>query len=155
SGASNAAINNLIFGNTQNGIDVSNGNGNVISGNQIFSNGGLGISLHGAANNSQAPPVLTSVTSSGGFIAIQGAATGPANTSGFVEFFASDSCDASGSGEGQVFLGSLPADFGSNGSTSGNPRPLVGTVAAGKVVTATTTDANNNTSGFSVCRVVT
>src|SRR5262249_61417958 len=65
-GASNAAINNLVFGNTQNGIDVSNGNGNVISGNQIFSNGGLGISLHGAANNSQAPPVLTSVTSSGG-----------------------------------------------------------------------------------------
>ena len=156
SGSNNVATSNLISGNTQNGVSISNGNGNSILSNTIFGNGARGIILQGAANNNQAPPVITSVSSSGGFITITGTATGPPNTNGTVQFFANDACDPSGSGEGQIFLGSNTAQFGANGSTPANGvTTLPGTLAPGQVVTATTTDANNNTSAFSVCRAVT
>jgi protocatechuate 3,4-dioxygenase beta subunit len=156
-GGSLVGAGNVIFNNGFSGVSIS-GPGtinNAILSNTIGNNGGSGISLIGGGNNNQAPPVATSVTSSGGFIVIKGSATGPPNTTGVVQFFANDTCDPSGSGEGQIFLGSLPADFEANGSTNGDPDPLPGNIAAGKFLTATTTDANNNTSAFSICRVVT
>jgi hypothetical protein len=146
---------NMIASNTGDGVRVDTNPGSAVLSNSIFFNGGLGIRLLNGANNNQAPPVLTSVSSSGGFVVVQGTVTGPPNSTGTVQFFANDVCDPSGSGEGQIFLGSLPAEFGSSGSTSAPGGTLPGTVAPGQFVTATTTDANNNTSAFSICRAVT
>src|SRR5262249_20699655 len=96
-GGTVAGAGNLIA-NNQNGLTVTNGNRNAILGNSILNNGDAEINLASGANNNQVPPVLTSVSSSGGFIALRGSATGPPNTTGLVQFFASDSCDPSGSG---------------------------------------------------------
>jgi hypothetical protein len=146
---------NTIWLNSGDGVRVDTGARNAVLSNSIVSNGVLGIRLANGGNNNQAPPVISSVSSSGGFISVQGTATGPPNTTGTIQFFANDACDSSGSGEGQIFLGSVPAAFQGNGSALGSGATLPGTITPGQVLTATTTDANNNTSGFSTCRVVT
>jgi hypothetical protein len=64
-----------------------------------------------------------------------------------VEFFANNTCDASGHGEGYAFAGAAVV----NGS-SGNVNFALGlSVAPGQFITATVTDANGNTSEFSNC----
>jgi Calx-beta domain-containing protein/VCBS repeat protein/carboxypeptidase family protein len=160
-GGTSAAAGNVIRFNGQNGVSIGIGvfpppptDHNAILSNLIFGNGAAGIIVESGANNNQAPPVITSVSSAGGFITISGTATGPPNTTGTVQFFANDVCDPSGSGEGQIFLGSASPSFGASGNASIGPATLTGSLSPAQVVTATTTDANNNTSAFSVCRQV-
>src|SRR5205085_4749257 len=59
----------------------------------------------------------------------------------------------SGYGEGRSFLGAAQVMTDSNGNASFSAQVAV--AAAGDFVTATTTDANNNTSEFSQCIQVT
>jgi len=70
---------NVIGFNGDNGVFVNASSGNAILSNSIFSNSTLGIRLT-AANNNQAPPVLSSVTSSGGSIVIQSHSFRPNNS---------------------------------------------------------------------------
>ena len=165
-GAAVAASANLIAFNTQAGVAVASGTGNAILTNSIFSNGGLGIDLGPAgvtpndpgdadtgANNLQNSPVLIAAASSGGTTTVVGSLNSTPATPFTLEFFVSPTCDASGSGEGQTFLGRVTFTTGSSGSGTFTV-PFLTTLALGQAVTATATDPGNNTSEFSNCALV-
>ena len=71
-----------------------------------------------------------------------------------VQLFASGSCDATGFGEGQTFVGQVLVTTDATGlgkfTTSLTPQ-----LAAGQRVTATATAPDGSTSEFSHCRTVT
>ena len=146
---------------------------NLISGNCIYSNGTLGysppsssglgieigdIGVNGiihlengvtstSANHSQNFPTLTN-SISGTATLIRGSFdSAPSNTYS-LEFFASPTGDASGYGEGQVFLGQANLTISTISPTNFSV-VIPATVAAGWVITATATDPANNTSEFS------
>ena len=180
---SNTATNNIIGGSATgegNVIAYSTGDGvwidgsttdfNLISGNAIFENGGLGIDLEsdgvgatGGANNNKAAPVITGIAPSGSDIAII-ATAGSGDT---VEFFRVDNAaapavtvDPSGSGEGYLYLGSCVDNGACSGphiSAVADADVATGSVQAvllstgvgfGETVTATATDTSSNTSEF-------
>lgn len=114
----NQVLSNSIAFNAGTGILVSDGTGNALLGNRIYGNGGLGIDLGGdgvtandlgdsdvGGNRLQNYPVLSSVISGDLVTTIKGSLESSANTSYRIEVFASDSPDASGHGEAQVYLG--------------------------------------------------
>jgi Calx-beta domain/Immunoglobulin I-set domain len=177
-GASNNTIGgttgegNIIAGNDLAGVSVeSNSTGNKILSNSIFNNLGLGIDLGAVgvtandgldldtgANNLQNFPVLVCAVSGNGTTRIQGTFNSLPVTKFRIEFFVNDTCDASGNGEGQTFIGFTNLTTDTNGDA-----PISTTIAqafaAGKFITATATklDALNNpveTSEFSACKAV-
>jgi hypothetical protein len=149
-GMVNGAGNTIAF-NTSNGVLVSGGNSDGILSNSIFSNGAQGISLS-SANQNQLAPLLNSVVVSNGITTFQGTINSSANTAVNVQFFANNICDSSGSGEGQLLLGSTSLTTDSLGAGSFNTSLPVA-IGLTQVATATATDANNNTSAFSLCHV--
>ncbi|HXG64526.1 MAG TPA: Calx-beta domain-containing protein, partial [Blastocatellia bacterium] len=151
---------NVIAFNGQRGIHVSSGAGNALFSNAIFSNGGLGIDIEGdgvtpndpgdadsGPNSRQNFPALTSATTT----SIEGALNSTAGANFRIEFFANPSCDPSGNGEGQTFLGFTTAT--TNGSGDGS-FTFSGSFNLGQVITATATDPAGNTSEFSACVTV-
>jgi CSLREA domain-containing protein len=161
-GGTAAGAGNVIAFNGADGVFVSSGTGNRIQRNSIFSNGGLGIDLgangvtsndpgdpDSGANRLQNFPVLQSIVVSGSNTTILGSidsATGNSTYPITIEFFSNSSCDPSGHGEGETFLGAI--------SVSG-PGSFIATFAVSlplnSVVTATATDSAGNTSEFSAC----
>ncbi|HEV7894110.1 MAG TPA: choice-of-anchor Q domain-containing protein [Pyrinomonadaceae bacterium] len=144
---------NVIAFNGGAGVAVLDGTGGRISSNSIHSNGGLGIDLVNGANNGQSSPSLTSATLTSFSTAVDGTLNSTPNQNFRVEFFKSPSCDPSGGGEGQTFLGSVIVMTGAGGgaNVSGS---FVG-VAAGDVITATAMKVStNDTSEFSQCVTV-
>lgn len=149
-GGTQAGAPNVVAFNGGQGVGVAAGTRNAIRANSIKANGSIGISLSSGGNNSQSAPALTSVASSGGSVTIQGTLKSAANTIFNLDFFANVSCDSSGAGEGQTFLGT--ANVTTNASGSATVNVSFGTaVPAGYAVTATATDPNGNTSAFSQC----
>jgi len=149
------------------GVDAANGSsGNRISGNSIHDNGGLGIDLGNdgvtpnvACGSGKGPnllqnfPILTSVVRSGAGTRVRGTLNATPNSAFVLEFFSSSSCDPSGYGEGERFLGSarVATDASCNGSFD-----VTLPVAAprGSFITATATDGAGNTSELSACQPV-
>ncbi len=166
-GGTAAGEGNLISGNTATGLLMDGLSvGNAILSNSIHTNNGLGIDFHGngitandtgdgdtGPNNLQNFPVLTAASSNGASTAISGSLNSTANTTFTIQFFSNATCDSSGNGEGQVFLGQTTVTTDANGNTAINAT-LATAVASGSLITATATDAANNTSEFSQCRVV-
>jgi hypothetical protein len=161
-GGSNNTIGGTVFGagntiafNGAYGVDVYSGTGYSILANSIFMNTRQGIFLNSAnnANNNQAAPVLTGVSTSSSGTAISGTLQGAAGTTYRVEFFASASMDPSGDGQGQTYLGfaSVPTNAGGNASFSA---PFSTVVPTGEFISATATDPGGDTSEFSKDRVV-
>jgi CSLREA domain-containing protein len=157
---------NTIAFNIGSGVLVASGTANVIFSNSIFSNGALGIDLNppgatpndacdgdAGANNLQNFPVLTSATSGTTTTLIQGALNSTANAAFRIDFFANTSCDQSGFGEGQKFIGSTNVTTSASCSAVINVA-LPTLVANGSAITATATDSAGNTSEFSQCVVV-
>jgi CSLREA domain-containing protein len=120
--------------------------GNTITRNSIFANGGLGIDLdptgvnpNDAGDGDSGPnqqlnfPVLSSATRT----SVRGTACSGCR----VEVFVADP-DPSGFGEGRTFLAAAVADG------SGNFTVAISGVSAGQTVTATATDGQGNTSEF-------
>ncbi|HEU4386749.1 MAG TPA: hypothetical protein VFV34_03050 [Blastocatellia bacterium] len=165
-GGVGAGAGNLIAFNTQAGVAVASGTGNLILTNSIFSNGALGIDLGPAgitpndpgdadtgANNLQNSPVLIAAASAAGNTTIVGSLNSTPVTQFTLEFFTSSTCDSSGSGEGQNFIGRVTFTTGASGS--GNFTVSFPTVLTlGQAVTATASDPGNNTSEFSNCALV-
>lgn len=146
--------------------------GNRVRGNMIFSNVELGIDLSGGAeganrvtpndncdgdggpNNLQNFPVVTSAAFSGGSVTVSGTLNSTANSTFQVDLYASASCDPSGNGEGQIYLGSSVAN--TDAACNGNFNVVLpASLPLGAVITATATDSNDNTSEFSSCAPVT
>jgi uncharacterized repeat protein (TIGR01451 family) len=169
-------ISGSIFGNTVGGTDVGTGNtiafnggngvavdlgggNNAILSNSIHSNIGLGIDLgtdgvtandacdlDAGANDLQNFPVLISASTT----IIEGTLNSRANFPFTIQFFSNTSCDPSGNGEGQTFIGSMTVttDASCNASFT-----FPTSLSLGQVVTATATAGN--TSEFSQCQIVT
>ncbi|MEM7028222.1 MAG: right-handed parallel beta-helix repeat-containing protein [Chloroflexota bacterium] len=141
---------------------------NTISHNSIYSNDELGIDLvtTGDANNSvnlngsstngpnrlQNYPVLSSTISEALTLTMSGSLTGTNNHTFVLEFFANDTCDASGYGEGQTYL--ISDTITTDGS--GEAMFAVQTPSPDEAfIVATATDEGGNTSEFSACAEVT
>ncbi len=161
-GSSNNTITaNKIAFNGASGVATFGGTRNSIRGNSIFSNGKLGIDLgfNGVTpndpgdadmgeNNLQNFPVITSVLSVGNSTTIHGSLNSTPNTIFQIEFFSNAALDASGYGEGALLLGTTPVTTDGKGDATINVTfPIA--LGAGRVVTATATDPDGNTSEFS------
>ena len=165
-GGTVAGAGNRIAFNTR-GVVVDSGTGNTILSNSIFSNAGVGIDLTPVAgvtandncdtdsgpNNLQNFPVLTSAVAGVVNTTIQGTLNSIPSTTFRIEFFANASCDNSGNGEGQTFLGftNTTTDASCNANFSFS---VPNASMTGPIITATATDPGNNTSEFSACRTV-
>jgi CSLREA domain-containing protein len=164
------SLNNQLIGNSINnqtsiGIAVQAGStGNKFSQNTLFNNGALGIDLASngvtpndnldpdtGANNLQNYPILASATA--GNPVITGSLNSLANTQFTIEYFASPSCDPSGNGEGQVYLGFKQVTTNGSGIADAGT-VLVGNVSPGQVITATATAPDGSTSEFSPCMLI-
>jgi hypothetical protein len=80
-----------------------------------------------------------------------GTLAGVAGSQVTLEFFASPAGDP----EGKVFLGSLVVTIGTNGTASFTFTLHTTAVSKGMLITATATDATNDTSEFSAGQTVT
>ncbi len=142
------------------GILVWSGVANLILGNSVHSNGGLGIDLGAdgvtpndpgdgdtGANNLQNFPVLTSVSSGGGITSVQGELNSTPNSAFTLQFFSSAQSDPTGYGEGESFIGETSVTTDGNG-TALYAVSFPGDVPLGYVVSGTATDASGNTSEF-------
>jgi CSLREA domain-containing protein len=140
-------------------------NGNIISQNSIHDNGttpnpALGIDLggdgptpndslgHTGPNNYQNFPENLSASASAGSGTVSGTLNSIPDGDYVIEFFSNVSCDGSGNGEGQTYLGSKTVTV-SGGTVSFTSDPL--TMNSGDHLTATANDASGNTSEFSQC----
>ncbi|MDD3517530.1 MAG: right-handed parallel beta-helix repeat-containing protein, partial [Chromatiales bacterium] len=160
-GGIQVAVTNALFTST----------GNEFMGNRIYGNTGLGIDLRSeggsigvtpndagdfdsGGNNLQNFPVINSAISPDGmnFVANY-SMNGSPNTLYRIELFVSSSCDASGYGEGERFLGAAFANTDGSGNVTLNaPSFVVLPSALGQYVTMTATNTNTyDTSEFSAC----
>ncbi|HXK09782.1 MAG TPA: hypothetical protein VMT70_09075, partial [Vicinamibacteria bacterium] len=137
--------------------------GDSILGNSIYSNGGLGIDLNDdgvtandtgdvdtGPNNLQNFPVLSAAMTNGTQATFAGSYSATAAVATYrIEFFASAAADPTGYGEGQRYLGFTNVTTNAAGSAviAATLVPAV-PLANGELVTATATDAANNTSEF-------
>jgi hypothetical protein len=154
---------NTITGNLGPGILVSNDDSvATIAQNSIFANGGLGIDLEpvgvtandandadAGPNGLQNFPQISSALLANGQTTISGSIATTASTDLTLRFYASSTCDPSGNGEGQRFLGQTTVTSDGAGNVSFNA--AVGSTTAGEQVAATAT--GQGTSEFSACRV--
>jgi len=146
--ASNAQIRgNSIYNNALLGIDLSV---SLINGDGVTPND-TGDADTGP-NNLQNFPVLNTPVIAAGNVTLSGTLNSTPNADFNLDFYSNAACDASGSGEGQSYLGSHPVttDGAGNVSFSGVTLPIP---PGQTFITATATDTNNpaSTSEFSAC----
>jgi hypothetical protein len=170
--ADNEILRNVIAFNASAGVSpagilIDEGLRTMVSENSIHANGGLGIDLDPpggvtlndsgdgdtGGNALQNFPDLTSAKTLGGTTVVEGKLDSTASTQFSIEFFSSTSCDASGHGEGETFLGSTSVMTNGTGTVSftfdvGSQLPV------GTPITTTATDPSGNTSEFSGCLAV-
>jgi hypothetical protein len=119
-GGTIASAGNTIANNPGNGVTVdATSTGDLIEGNSIFSNGGLGIDLSdngvtlndagdgdSGGNDQKNFPVITSATTTGTQLTVSGTYNSLAVARTYrIEFFANTTADPSGYGEGETYLG--------------------------------------------------
>jgi hypothetical protein len=144
------------------GVLLQGGTKNTVRGNAIHDNLGLGLDLAPAGvtpndagdGDSGAndltnfpildPALLIEATSASGTL------DAVAATAYTIDVYLSDACDASGNGEGGIYVGSVEATTDGTGHAA-FVVSLSQPTADGDVLTATATDAAGNTSEFSPC----
>jgi titin len=163
-GGTNAGEGNIIAFNGGFGVGILNGNAWSILGNSIHDNASLGISLIGfgstgptpndpcdtdtGANGRQNYPIITGVSLNAGSVTLTGTLNSGTNSPYRLEFFGNPSCDASGYGQGMVFLGATNVTTTNCDATFTVTFPNAGEYTT---FTATATDPDGNTSEFSPC----
>lgn len=158
-GGVSAGAGNRIAFNTI-GIDATYSS-DLVSGNQIYSNTGLGIEINPSGPNlnvnndddysKQNFPVLLSTLGDGGNLNITGTLNGIPDTTFHMEFFANSECDPSGYGEGEMFLGSMNVTTDGYGDTNFSlSLPWI----HGAYITATASRSNGRISEFSKCLII-
>jgi titin len=136
---------------------------NTLRGNPIFANMGLGIDLEPEGvtpndlndadigpNNLQNYPTLADVLSHANGATITGTLVSAPSTTFWLDFYASESCDPAGHGEGQTYLGAGQVTTNASGSAS-FAITLPRYVPDETLITATATDPAGNTSEFAGC----
>ena len=163
-GAGPGAGNVIANSTTAQGILALVGIGHVIRGNSIFANNALGIDLGGnglngndagdpdtGPNNLQNFPILTSAATSGGQTFLHGTLNSTPGGTFNIDLYANSTCDGSGTGEGETYVGSTTVN--ANGGGDGSFSLSYSGGAVGTVYTATATNsATGDTSEFSACR---
>jgi len=167
-GGPDAGQGNTIAYSDLQGIRISgNAAGTTIRGNNVYANGLLGIDLGGdgvTANdngdNDSGPnalqnfPVLSSAGATANTLTVQGSFNSMPNRAYTIDFFANGSCDQTGNGEGERFLGSISISTDANGDAAID-ESISASIEAGEAITATATDTTTgNTSEFSNCLAV-
>lgn len=170
-GASDNEIGTAGFGNTiafnnSDGVTIGDAaTGNVVRGNSIHDNGGLGIDLNDddvTGNDTDDPdpgpnllqnfPVVDAAGS--GSTRIKGTINSDPSSIFFLDFYSSASCDGLGNGEGTTHLGSVQTTTNAAGDATFDVT-FTPTSPVGNVVTATASGAGGaGTSEFSACRTV-
>jgi hypothetical protein len=104
------------------------------------------------ANELQNFPLVTSVERDLSSTIFKGSLNSKANTEYRIEFFRNQTCDYSGNGEGQFYVGAINSIITNvNGNANFNiAMPLI-LLPIGEFVSATATDSAGNTSEFSPC----
>jgi titin len=171
-GGTVAGAGNTIAYNVGNGVAVGQDpndrlDGVAVNNNVIFANVQLGIDLiddgptpntlggpHAGPNELQNFPVLTAATTDGTTVTIQGTLNSMPNATFRLEFYANPARDPSGYGQGQTALGALTVTTDARGNASFVAR-FTAKLLAGQFVSATATDANGDTSEFSLDQPVT
>ena len=143
-GEGNAMLSNLIYNNVEMAIDLSadfspDGNDNLDSDT--------------GPNGSQNYPVLSEAYVTSTAISLLGTFNSKVNSSYTIQYYYNTACDPSGNGEGELLIGSQGITTNSSGNATINAQFNVA-VPEGSFITATATDASNNTSEFSVCKIV-
>src|SRR4051812_32315110 len=157
---------NTIAYNDVDGVTVTTGSGNAIRKNSIHDNGALGIDLGAngptpndpldadvGPNQLQNDPEILSATP----VQFTWELESEPATSYRLDFFVSDTCDPSGSGEGETYLDSIQVVTNANGFVNGQTVTAIA-AGAGKQVTMTATKlvgagTSRSTSEFSPCRL--
>ena len=162
------------FGGNSAAIAVtSTASGIRVAGNEIGGSSGLGIDLiasgavgdgvtandlndaDSGANNLQNFPVLTSFGANAGQLLINGSLDVPTATSNAdytIGVYANASCDPSGNGEGELYLGSATVNLSGNSvANEAFQFAIAATPVANGAISVTATDALGNTSEFSPC----
>jgi hypothetical protein len=140
----NPILENSIYGNTQKEISINAITGNVLANDNCDADTGPG-------NTFQNYPVLTSAVIANGNVTFSGTLNSLPNDDFRIEFFSNTSCNPSGNGGGQTFLGSI--NVTTNGTCTTSFGPVSFAVPNGQsVFTATATNSANNTSEFSACK---
>ncbi len=165
----NIIYNNIITGNLQGGVQIT-GTGTIINNqiraNKIVDNNGLGIDL-GVANDTWAMvttndvddsdigpngfqnyPIITVMTDTV-VLTITGHLTSTTLTDFSLDFYANQTCDSSGFGEGEHYLGAFAGITDASGVLTFTTT-FTGTFDP--FITATATDVDGNTSEFSDCQ---
>jgi hypothetical protein len=154
-------------------FDDTNTVGNMIRGNSIHDNGGLGIDLLGGMeiypygitandaddadsgpNNFQNYPTITNIFASGSLTTIAGSLNSDPDRAFLIDVYRNIAADPSGHGEGEIYAGhaSLNTDGSGNGTFS---LAIIGNFA-GQYFTATATDSQTgDTSEFSLAQPAT
>ncbi len=145
---------NVIAYNGGDGVRVEEARRNPIRGNYIFGNTGGGIRLMQNGNENQAAPVLTSAVNAVRLTTVRGTLSSRPSTTFMLEFFANRACHSSGFGEGERPEATLPVTTDNTGRAT-FALDVAWQLKPGMFVTATATDATNNTSAFSRCQEVT
>jgi hypothetical protein len=122
------------------GVAVVTSSSDAVLGTAIYSSAADSINLALQGNNNQVAPTLTGAMSSGSNqIAVTGSLASAGAAPFHIEFFSTPNAAS----EGRTFLGSTSTAGGAfNASVAAPP--------SGQYITATATDANNNTSDFSL-----
>jgi hypothetical protein len=142
---SNPIIQNVIYGNTLQGITLQDSVPGVPLLNDPLDADAV------AGNRGQNYPVLNVPVIAAGNATITGSLNSEASKSYRIEFFANAACGSTGFGQGQTFIGNTTVvTDGSGNATIG---PIVFAVPPGQsVITATATDlTTNDTTEFSQC----
>ena len=142
-GAAPGDANTIAF-NRSDGIEIRSGGRNRIEGNSLFDNLLLGINLQAGGNVDQPAPVITSAVLNGGIdVTFSVPGSGPLT----VEFFIADAAGE----EGRTLLDRIAWAGGTVAVTISN---AAGATLADQLV-ATATDADGNTSEFSMPQAIT
>ena len=169
-GGQNAGEGNQIANSGSDGVEVASGSSNSVRGNSIFSNAGLGIELRDGQpdgtvtpndpldgdtgpNGLQNFPSITSATNNINSTEVTGTLDSAPAGAFRLDFYSSPTCDPSGNGEGQTYLGFTNVSTDDGGHTAFNAT-LPTAVAVGSVITATATGEAPSTSELSPCRAV-
>jgi CSLREA domain-containing protein len=103
------------------------------------------------SNHLQNYPVLIGADVEASGIVIDGTLHSSANTAFTIHFYANSTCDASGYGEGETYLGSVVATTTASGNATFHA-DLAVSVDEGQYITATATAPDGSTSEFSACK---